>query len=160
MKRRNFLAFGMAVVVVGCAPRTGRLAAGTRLILIRHADRAGDFLNSDGLARAQAMVGALEGTEIDFIYSPDIARNLETARPLSQARALPVTIIPSEFLLDRLATQAAGRTAIWIGNKGNLISTFEALGAAGPPPVNYGDMVILEPAPLGGISVQRLRVEI
>ena len=160
MNRREVILTAGAAVLAGCAPTSGKLTPGTKLILIRHADRAGDELNSKGRARAQAMVTALDGIPIDMIYAPDILRNRQTAAPLSQARGLAVTLIPSELLLHRMATEAAGRTAIWIGNKDNLLSTFEALGASGPAPVEYGDVAILEPTALGGVSVTRSRVEI
>ena len=47
-----------------------KLPAGTRLILLRHAERAGLDLNKVGRGRAELLVRALADVHIDAIYSP------------------------------------------------------------------------------------------
>lgn len=158
MHRRAMLA-GPLLLLAGCATTGSRvsLPPGTRLIVLRHGDRDGENLNARGRERAAALVPALDGVEIDAIYSPGIQRNLDTAAPLAAARGLPITRIPADDPAARLVRENAGRTVVWVGNKGNLAQIWEALGAEDPPPLQYGDLFIVERGALGQPRVTRRR---
>jgi len=104
-----------------------KLPAGTRLILLRHAERAGLDLNKVGRARAELLVRALADVHIDAIYSPRLQRNLDTVAPLAAARGLTVHHLPTDNPAARLMADGAGKTIVWVGNKGNIASIWQAL---------------------------------
>lgn len=158
LTRRATLLALLGMPLIGCATGSGvQLPPGTTLIMVRHADRTGEDLNERGLERARALVTALDGVQIDRIYSPGIKRNLDTATPLAEDRGLPITRIPPVNAAPRILSESAGQTAIWIGNKGNLTEIWEAIGAPGEPPLNYGDLFIVTPRRIGSPAVERRR---
>ncbi len=144
--------FGLAA----CAtPGQVAMPEGTKLIILRHADRTDENLNEKGIARAKALVGALDGIPVDAIYSPGIQRNLDTAAPLAIARGLEITRIPAEDPAARLLAGNAGKTIVWIGNKGNLQSIWDAIAAPEPAPLQYGDLFFVTRARVGSPLVER-----
>ncbi|MDF0603902.1 histidine phosphatase family protein [Psychromarinibacter sp. C21-152] len=159
--RRHFLALAAAgPLLPACTSGSGarvRIPAGTRLIILRHADREGEDLTAAGRRRAAALVPALDGIEIDAIYYPGIRRNFDTGKPLADARGLSMQTIRAEHPAATLMSAGAGKTIVWIGNKGNLHSIWEDLGAPGEAPLNYGDLYIVEPGPGGTPAVLRRR---
>lgn len=170
--RRSFLAItllGSSAVLAGCSglPTAGpaasggvvRLAPDTRLILVRHADRAGEDLTEAGIARAAALPATLAGIPLDAILSPGIKRNLDTAAPLVAARDLPVTRLAQERPAPLIASRFGAQSVIWIGNKGNLQSIWDDLGLDGAPPLDYGDLFIVTADSAGVLSVDRRRWE-
>lgn len=158
MYRRSFLTFLAGFLVAGCtAPKFVRLAPNTTLIVVRHGDRDGEDLNLKGQQRALALVSALEGISLDAIFSPGIKRNLDTAMPLSNARGLPTERRPQENPAPRLAKEAAGRSVIWIGNKGNIQSIWDSLALPEPAPLEYGDLHIVQTNAKGRLTVERRR---
>jgi hypothetical protein len=156
--RRSFLALTAALLVAPAVQAQVAVPPGTKLIIVRHADRTGENLNDRGKARAKALVGALAGMPIDAIYSPGFQRNLDTAAPLAAARGLAVTRIPADNPAARLMAEGAGKTIVWVGNKGNLQSIWDDLGAPGPAPLEYGDLFIVESGG-NGPKVTRRRFE-
>lgn len=156
--RRHFLSLTAAATLSACATSGGvAIPPGTTLIAVRHADRAGEELTKAGRDRAEALVAALQGMPIDAIYAPGIKRNLDTAAPLAKARGLTVQRIPAENPAARLMAAGAGKTIVWIGNKGNLQSIWDALSAPEPAPLQYGDLFIVTRARIGSPIVERRR---
>ncbi|MCV3271475.1 histidine phosphatase family protein [Roseobacter sinensis] len=152
--RRRHAVLGL-LAVAACAPAGIPPGAKTTVILVRHADRAGEILNAQGKARAANLSEALVDYEIDAIYSPDILRNLQTAEPLSQARGLPVSVIAKERAGAQMSRAHPNGTVIWIGNKGNLRTIWEELGAPGAAPQEYGEIGIVTLGPTGPPEVAR-----
>ena len=159
LHRRLFL--GLVVFLAACStvssPGQVPFPPDTTLIILRHADRTGEDLNETGLTRAQALVQALDGIPIDAIYSPGIQRNLDTAAPLAQARGLQIQRIPADNPAARLLAEGRGKTIVWVGNKGNLQSIWDAIAAPEPPPLTYGDLFIVTKARIGSPLVERRR---
>ena len=145
LHRRLFLALFALIFTAPLTHAQVAMPAGTTLIILRHADRVNEDLTPKGIARAQALVGALQGVKIDEIYSPGIKRNLDTAAPLATARGLNVKRIPANNPAAKLMAQGGGKSIVWIGNKGNLQSIWDALNAPGPAPLEYGDLFIVTP---------------
>lgn len=158
MKRRIFV-LSCASFLASCAATPGTLtfAPNSTLILTRHADRDGEDLNAKGLQRAAALVTALDGIPLDGIYAPGIKRNLDTAAPLAQARGLSVKRIPQESPTGPLLRAGAGKTVIWVGNKGNLTTIWQDLGLPEPIPLDYGDLVLIQSDASGRITLDRRR---
>jgi hypothetical protein len=152
--RRRFVALTLAASLAACAGQQD-VRPGSRLIVLRHADRAAENLSDEGRARAQGLVPTLAAYPIDAIYAPDIARNLDTARPLATARELEVQVISTTGVAARLAAAHPGGTAVWIGNKDNLRRIWQELGAPGAPPLEYGEIAIVETTD-GPPRIQRL----
>lgn len=156
--RRAFCTFTLCTFVTACGPPASvAVPDGTQLIILRHADRRGEFLSEEGFARSEALVVALEGTEIDAIYSRDIQRNLDTAAPLAEARGLDVQIINDVNPTAQLMEAGAGKTIVWVGNKGNLNTIWETLMLSGPPPLEYGDVYTVSRSVFGRPQVTRER---
>lgn len=130
----------------------------TTLILLRHADRNvfSENLDDDGRARAAALPAALEGVHIDAIYSPDLARNLDTVAPLAKQRGLTANVIPVSRVAARLVGENPGKTVLWVGNTTNLEGIYEDIGGEGPPPVVYGDLFIAQVPDKGPAQVTKL----
>jgi len=156
--RRTFLTLSAAAALTACASDSHvPVPANTTLIILRHADRDGEDLSAKGIERAEALVAVLKGTHIDAIYSPGIQRNLDTAAPLAKARGITIQRIPAENPAAKIMAEGAGKTVVWVGNKGNLNSIWDALHAPGEPPLNYGDLFTVTRARIGSPLVTRAR---
>lgn len=157
MRRRTFLNLSLgacaAVSSLGCAP-LGTGMHGT-MIVLRHGDRDGPDLNATGRARAAALPAALTGMPIDAIFSPDKQRNIDTVTPLASQRGLDVTLIDPVRIARRMFSGRNGQTLVWVGNKDNLETLWDELGAMGNAPLNYGDLFIVTLPRTGPLSVER-----
>ncbi len=147
------------VLLVACTIGSVPDRSTTTIIMLRHADRADRVLNSTGEARARALPGALSDFDIDAIFSPDLTRNLQTAEPLSKETGISVTIMPDEFAAARMPRAYPTGTVVWVGNKGNLRSLWEAYSAPGAPPLEYGDIGIVTLKQGKSEHVERRRFE-
>ncbi|EPX82045.1 histidine phosphatase family protein [Salipiger mucosus] len=158
MLRRYFLLIAACAGLAACA-ETGpvNIAPDTTIYMTRHGDRAAENLSDLGRDRARALVAALEGAPIDAIYSPDIQRNLDTAAPLAEARGLPVETRAPQAPTARLARESAGRSVVWVGNKGNITTIWETLGLPGAPPLGYGDLAVIRTDAEGRVTIERRR---
>ncbi|SMX27458.1 hypothetical protein TRP8649_01563 [Pelagimonas phthalicica] len=158
MLRRAFI-LSLVAFTSACAVPNGQLALApnSTLIVVRHSDRDGENLNAKGIERSKALVKALDGMPLDAIYSPGIKRNLDTAAPLSKARALPVQRQAQENPTPALVSASAGQTVIWIGNKGNIAAIWEDLRLSDPAPLDYGDLHIIRSDSAGAVTIERRR---
>lgn len=160
-RRRNILSFILLSTLSACAILAAvPIPEGTKIIMLRHADRDDVQLNEKGLARAQALVQALEGIEIDAIYVPNISRNLDTALPLASERGLEIQQVfrfdAADAFLE-VVRESAGKTIVWVGNKDNIAPIWAALGLDRPSPLEYGDLFVIESAGSGMPNVARGR---
>lgn len=158
MLRRRFVLSLFAISACGPqVPGSFALAPNSTLIVVRHSDREGEDLTTKGIERSHALVSALENVPLDGIYSPGIKRNLDTAAPLEQARGLTLARIPAETPTGPLTRRGAGKTVIWVGNKGNIRRIWEDLSLPEPAPLNYGDLHIIRSDASGQVTLERLR---
>lgn len=116
------------------------------LIALRHADRdaGNEELNATGRQRANALPAALRDYPIDAIYAPGFQRNLDTAAPLADARNMTVQRIPADSIAAQLANSQDHSSIVWIGNKENLQKLWNDTGAPGLPPLNYGEIFVVQ----------------
>jgi len=139
----------------GCAAYMSHSKPGTEttIILTRHAEKTvvTKVLTEKGKARAKALVEAvvkeLGDKKITAIYSPDLARNLDTVRPLAKHVNIDITIVgsnpvPNE-VVKTILTQHSGGVILWVGNTTNLSDIYSQLGGKGDAPDNYGDLFIM-----------------
>ena len=131
----------------------------TTLIILRHADRDGEDLSRKGIARSKALVRALDGVKIDAIYSPGLAGSVDTARPLAKSRNLDILRLKLDDPAARLLQAGKGKSIVWVGNKGNIASIWEAIGATGPAPLEYGDLYLVTRPQGGKLNIDRRRFE-
>lgn len=160
MFRRHLLLTAPAAFVLGACtggPLGLAMAPNSVLIVTRHADREGDDLTAKGRQRARALVDALDGMPLDAIYAPGIKRNFDTAAPLAAARGFAVHRIPQEAPTAALMQAGAGKSVIWIGNKGNIATIWKDLGLSDPAPLAYGDLHILRSDSDGKLTLDRRR---
>ena len=137
-----------------------------KLKFVRHLDDGADlfmeltvntgkgYVASDKNKPEDAPIGLIP---VDAIYSPGIQRNLDTAAPLATARGITIQRIPAENPAARIMAAGAGKTVVWVGNKGNLNSIWDALHAPGEPPLTYGDLFTVTRARIGSPLVTRAR---
>jgi hypothetical protein len=122
----------------------------TIVILIRHAERDNFFnITAQGRERAKALVDNVSDMGITAIYSPDLERNLDTARPLAKHLGIDITLTPriSKPTVDKIVreilTKHTGEVVLLVGNgSGNLRSLHHRLGGTGEGPYQYGDLYI------------------
>jgi hypothetical protein len=139
--------------------------AATTIILIRHVERDNFFIvTAQGHERARALVTAVGGMGITAIYSPDLARNLDTVKPLAKHLGLDITLIPrlskkaADELVSQILAKHAGEVILLVGNgSGNLRALHHHLGAAGEGPYAYGDLFIYEIPEQGPVKIVKSR---
>jgi hypothetical protein len=161
------LGITLAALVSGCAASALRSPPGTSttVILLRHADRdESTELNAKGRERAQTLVAAVRGMGITAIYSPDVARNLDTVRPLAAYLGIEITTTPRVSVLaakdiaKEILSKHAGGVVVYVGNvTGNLYAVYHQLGGTGTAPEEYGDLAILTVPDQGPVKVERRR---
>jgi hypothetical protein len=109
-------------------------------------------------------VAAVSGMGITAIYSPDVARNLDTVRPLAAYLGVEITITPRVSILaakdiaKEILSKHAGGVVVYVGNvTGNLYAVYHQLGGTGTAPEEYGDLAILTVPDQGPVKVERRR---
>lgn len=84
------------IALAACATRIAS-PPGTRttVILVRHAERTAvtKQLTDAGRARARDLRDALADENVSAIYSPDLPRNIDTARPLAEHLQQDITVV-------------------------------------------------------------------
>lgn len=150
-----------AALVGGCASRMWSPEGTTTVVLLRHAERTTvtKELTQAGRERAAALPAAVADLDIVAIYSPDLARNIDTVRPLAEQRGLTIIRVPAKpdvvQVTRRLLHEHPGRTVLWVGNTTNLDRIYPDLGGVGDPPDNYGDLFVLQVPERGDTRVER-----
>ena len=135
----------------------------TTVVLVRHAERTAvtKELTEKGRARAGDLRDQLASARVSAIYAPDLARNIDTARPLAELLNIDITLVPENPDIDALVatflTQHAGSTVLWVGNTNNLKQIFTRLGGTGEAPGYYDDMYFVTVNDQGQAQVLRAR---
>lgn len=99
----------LAAALAGCAG-TPRTPAGVTFIVLRHAEKIDDGskdppLSEAGLARAQALAGALRDVPLRGAYATAYRRTQQTAAPAASLHALPVVTYDAKLIAADFAAQ-------------------------------------------------------
>ncbi len=153
-----------AFLLAGCgAALHSKPGTTTTVILIRHAEKTeAGTLSPQGHARAQALVDAVGGMDIEVIYSPNLRRNLDTVKPLADHLGIDITLTPKVSLpmvgkiCQEILSTHAGKVVLWVGNvSGNLQGIYARLGGEGKGPLKYGQLFILSVPDQGPTLVEK-----
>ncbi|MHC4942881.1 MAG: histidine phosphatase family protein [Planctomycetota bacterium] len=94
----HIIVFTCLLGALGCEAGDASAGPATRLILVRHAEKAvgeGDVpLTKRGEERAERLAALLAQAGVTAIYSTEWLRNQMTAKPISDRTGIPVTTFP------------------------------------------------------------------
>jgi broad specificity phosphatase PhoE len=147
----------------------GDALAQKAVIVVRHAENAGDKLTEIGRAQAERLAVALEDAGVAAIYSTDSVRTVATATPLAEARKLKVQLYdtaagPGRFdagpFVARLRRDEADRAVLVVGHVTTIPNLLQALGCPGDiaiPPLDYTSLFIVVPMKEGPATLVRVR---
>lgn len=161
---KSFVAFIFAVCALpGAAfsqsdPCDG---AATTILVVRHADRAGqaDSLTTAGVWRAEILAHVAGAAGVKAIYHSDTRRTRQTAEPLAKELGLtPIvyTTKENDTLVERIFAEHEGETVLVVGHS-NTVPTIIAT-AGGPKIADLPDdefdklFVVVVPACRRGVS--------
>ena len=130
----------LALAAMQAPPATAAAQAPTTIILVRHAEKAGDPADRDpelseaGVRRASELARALGDANISAIYSTPFHRTRNTAAPLASRLGIEVTVTPivRGFVQELAATlrrEHQGQTVLVVGHSNTVPQTINALGA-------------------------------
>jgi len=170
-RRKTFLlVLVFTSLAAGCAKDYGSdpqyhsgTGAATTVILTRHGDRdfGSNYLNDKGRARAQALVAEIGDMNITTIYSPNLVRNIDTARPLANHLGVKIKTVDDMTKVHQVITsildEHPGEIILWVGNTSNLPQIYSRLGGEGEPPTKYGDLFIIKLRDEGSPKITKKR---
>jgi broad specificity phosphatase PhoE len=112
-------------------------APATTILIVRHADRAGqaDSLSEAGVARANDLARVALTANVRAIYHSDTRRTRDTAAPLAAALDIQPGQYPAKeitALIERILRDHAGQTVLIVGHS-NTVNMIVA--AAGGPTI-------------------------
>lgn len=152
--RRALWTLCLPVVMAGCESRPSDIEG--RLVVTRHADRTFSMLNDRGVARADQLPAALRDVPIDAIYATPRQRNIDTATPIAQDRNLPIHTLDALGAGKEIFSKNPGKTVLWVGNQENLGLLWDELDIPGKPPVQFGEVYVVDlPKGRGDAKVQK-----
>lgn len=140
----------------------------TTVILVRHAEKAGDSgdvpLSAAGNDRARELARVLAGTSIAAIYVTPYVRAEQTAHPLATAHHLdPVTMKNMDTyardVVNSILRDHKGQTVVVIGHSNTTPQVIRTLGIPNPPEIAdsaYDDLFVVTIAD-GGAKLLSLR---
>ncbi|MES9926125.1 MAG: hypothetical protein ABW152_18775 [Candidatus Thiodiazotropha endolucinida] len=78
---------------------------------------------------------------------PESGAEYRYDKPLDMQGNLEITVIDDnpdwKAVTLRLVSEYPGKTALWVGSRGNLIRIYSHLGGTGEPPLEYGDLYMV-----------------
>ena len=105
----------------------------TTIIVIRHAERAGeaDSLTTAGRARAKELIH-IAGEAVRAVYHSDTRRTKDTGEPLATASNSPLVQYPAkdvDTLIARIFAEREGETVLVVGHSNTVPMILAAAGA-------------------------------
>jgi len=168
--RHAALALALAVAC-GVAPLAAQQP--TTVIVVRHAERAGDaagdpVLTPMGDVRAQALSNALAFTRLSGIVTTQYRRTQLTAAPTARSTGLTPVVVATtggtslhvRAVVDTVRARFAGGTVLVVGHSNTVTGIVEALGGPHLPDLcdsEYATMFVVVLRPGVEPSVVRAR---
>ena len=137
-RRSTALAALVLLLLSGCASSV------TTVLLVRHAERDPGWdppLIAAGLERAQALVDVVEEAGVSVIYTTQLLRTQQTAKPLAEHLGLTPLVFERSWdptahireLAEDILTRQQGKTVLVIGHWSTVPEIIRALGIDSPP---------------------------
>jgi broad specificity phosphatase PhoE len=106
------------------------------VILVRHAERAGDTapdvpLSAAGQRRAKELARVLGDAGVQVIYTSEVARTAQTAAPLAKQLAITPVTVPArdnDGLVAKLRALDPDQVALVVGHSNTIPAIAEQLG--------------------------------
>jgi broad specificity phosphatase PhoE len=129
--------------------------AATTILVVRHADRAGqaDSLSAAGVARAHALAHVAGATGVQAIYHSDTRRTRATAEPLARSLHIKPAVYHAQeidALVASIFAEHEGQTVLVVGHSNTVARIVAAAG--GPtiedlPENEFDKLFVLVTAP-------------
>ena len=118
------------------------LAAGTTLVVVRHAEKAkvpaeDPVLTETGMKRAEIFATMLDSARVSAIYTTQFARNMQTAMPVAQRQGISPTVLPitsskvteyAQALQRDIALNHPGTTVVVVAHSNTIDDIILAFG--------------------------------
>ncbi len=139
------------------------------VIVVRHAENAGDALTETGRAEADRLATSLAGTGIGAVYSTHSKRTIATVTPFADAQKLKILLYdtsagPGRFdarpFVAKLRAEHPGDVVLVVGHVTTIPDLLNALGCPEPvtvPPLDYDDLYIVVPQKGGPATFLRVK---
>jgi len=125
------------------------------IYIVRHAERldqsADSELSTDGVGRSYTLRDLLREAGITHIFTSEMRRTIETAKPLADALRVTPQTLPGndvEALASRLGSLGAGARALVVGHSNTLPQILRALKVDAPVTIadaDYDNLFIVVP---------------
>lgn len=132
-------------------------AAQKAVIVVRHAENAGDTLTEVGRARAERLVLVLRNADVGAVYSTDSKRTIGTATPLAEARKLQVQLYDTADatkgfdatpFVSKLRKDNSNDVVLVVGHSTTIPNLLRVLGCQDEitiAPRDYDDLFVVVP---------------
>jgi broad specificity phosphatase PhoE len=151
MKRAALLLHAFIVALALAPPARAQEA----IYIVRHAERLNQSpdspLSTEGVGRAYRLRDMLRSAGVTHIFTSDLARAIETAKPLADALRLAPQQLPGaqlQALVSRLAALKPPDRALVVGHSNTLPELLRALGITTPVTIadnDYDNLFVVIP---------------
>ena len=142
----------------------GAATAQKAVIVVRHGEKISsedERLTEAGKARGHRLARLLADAGIAAVYSTDTERTLGTARPLADARRLPVTVYDKpKALAEQVRAEHGGDAILVVGHSNTVPKLLETFGCADSVSIaddEYDNLFVVVPNEKGPATLVRLR---
>jgi phosphohistidine phosphatase SixA len=138
-----------AQACVSAPPAPVALAAGTTIVVVRHAEKSTDdprdpSLSAAGQERAQALIAVLKSAGVTDIYATQYKRTRQTAEPFAQQAGISIVERPVNAtnaatyagdLAREILTRSAGKAVLVVGHSNTVPDIVKALSGTAVAPI-------------------------
>ena len=142
----------------------GAASAQKAVFVVRHGEKISsedERLTDAGKARGQRLARHLADAGIAAVYSTDTERTLGTARPLADARRLPLTVYDKpKALAEKVRAEHGGDVILVVGHSNTVPKLLKVFGCAESVSIaddEYDNLFVVVPNEKGPATLVRLR---